>query len=304
MAEFKTGNGRPVTHQHSEVFLSAQTVEAAREWLERNFPNVRVIRSASCRYNCHGFAFAQRHAWFSSVDRFLADDYRLVNMSEARIGDILIYTLNGERTHSAVVTEVDEGEIIEVRSKWGAQAEVFHSPLDVPRREGEDYGRPAFLYRLRTEFGPFAAIAREAVMKDETARREAITQAMEKFTDPDIYFRLLLASSPEMTRRIIESLPGVKELIDAGPEAGQAALELFERTETQENHLLSTVALYLLQRLPTKEAARPIARFMRSEQVACFDNTLAAEAFLASTNIEIEDEDPVSVAFRESEKFL
>jgi len=301
MSEFKTSKKRPVKHRHSEVTFSPELIEQARQWMRRNHPNAVEIRKASCEYNCHGYTFARRHAWFIDPARFIADDFVRVRMSEPRVGDVLIYMMGDEIAHSAVVTEVnDDGEITEVRSKWGAQSEVFHHPLCVD----DDYGRPSSLYRQRTDFVPLDTMTGEAIMRDEAATREFIGQAMERFSDPDVYLRVMLASTPEVARRIIENLPGVRELIDVGPDAGKAALDFLEREETQQNFLLTNIMLYLLQRIPTKEAVQPLAKLVRLAPVSCFDQDLAAEAFLAAAEIEIENEDPVSFAFREAEKFL
>lgn len=133
--------------------------------------------------------------------------------------------------------------------------------------------------------------------------KEAITKAIDQLQNPDVRVELKLASTPEVRRAIIASIPAVRELVEMGPEASQDVLALFEREESAENEELIGVALYLLQRVPTREAARPLARFLQSDRLTIFNTDLAAQAFLQSAGIETISEDPFSLALRESDNF-
>ncbi|MEH2465477.1 hypothetical protein [Nostoc sp.] len=55
-----------------------------------------------------------------------------------RRDDIVVYRLNGEITHSGVISEVgsDHKTIIKVKSKWGTGSLYEHDPLDVPKGYG------------------------------------------------------------------------------------------------------------------------------------------------------------------------
>ena len=54
------------------------------------------------------------------------------------IGDIVVYRLNGEITHSGVISEVgsDHKTVTKVTSKWGTGSLYEHDPLDVPKSYG------------------------------------------------------------------------------------------------------------------------------------------------------------------------
>jgi hypothetical protein len=133
--------------------------------------------------------------------------------------------------------------------------------------------------------------------------KEAITKAIDQLRDPDVRVELRLASSPEVRRAIIGSIPAVRELVEIGSEASPEVLALFEREESVENDELIGVALYLLQRVPTREAARPLARFLKSDKLTVVNADLAAHAFLLSAGIESVSEDPFSLAVREADNF-
>lgn len=134
--------------------------------------------------------------------------------------------------------------------------------------------------------------------------KEAIRKAIDRLReDPDVRVQLKLASTPEVRRAIIASLPAVKDLVEMGSEASQDVLALFEREETAENDELVGVALYLLQRVPTQEAARPLARFIKSDRLTTINNDLAAQAFLQSAGIQGVSEDPFSLAKREANNY-
>lgn len=178
--------------------------------------------------------------------------------------------------------------------------EVLHTLAEIPGA----YGKPTFLLRRAVGGVPHTALTDESERRDESVTQEAVRELIERFSNPDVYIELLLASTEEVRRTIIESLPGIKELIAIGPEAGRTVLEFFSREETQSNDQLSGIALYLLQRLPSKEAVRPLAKYIRSGSVPIINSDLAANAFLTSAGIDAGGEDPMSVAFREAEGFL
>ncbi|MCM3869988.1 MAG: CHAP domain-containing protein [Pyrinomonadaceae bacterium] len=149
MARFDTSKGRSVAHCHvpnspcnGRNMTSEETAEA-RAWMSRNFPRAVELRVASWRYNCHGYAYTDAHAWFDDPGLFIADDFSVVPLNSAQTGDVVLY-MNGQViTHSAIVTKVSQGKIMKVRSKWGVMPAVRHDPSDVLPA----YGKPARLLR-------------------------------------------------------------------------------------------------------------------------------------------------------------
>lgn len=306
MAVFKTGQGRPVSHCHiptppcAREEHSSDQLEVISAWLKRHHPETEELQQATREYNCHGHALAASHGWFNDPRLFFADDYFEVSFENPQVGDVVIYYNDGVLMHTAVITRVSNGQTITLHSKWGDGPEVSHSLLDVM----EEYGRPVRILRRRAGLEPLVALTSEVSMTDVEATEERIKKAIERFSDPDIYLRVIFASTPEAARKIIESLPGVMEMIDIGSEAGRAVLSFLEGEEILVGDQLSSIALYLLQRIPTKEATQPLARLIKSSKFTGVNRHLAAEAFLTSSGIETISEDPLLVALREAENFL
>ena len=149
MPRFDTSQGRSVDHCHVPDFpcndreTTQEERKQAREWMERNFPNNTVLRVASWKYNCHGYAYSGAHAWFNYPEMFIDDDFAEVPLETARVGDVVLYMNDDELTHSAIVHSVSGGKIKKVRGKWGAMPAVKHAPEDVM----PGYGAPARLLR-------------------------------------------------------------------------------------------------------------------------------------------------------------
>lgn len=136
----------------------------------------------------------------------------------------------------------------------------------------------------------------------EPTQRKAIQRAIKRFSDPDVYYQVMLASSPAAARKIVESLPGVRELVEVGPDAGSSVVDLLQKEETLNNKLLSSIALYLAWRIPSQESKETLARLIISRRFTGINSQLAAEAFLKSAGIEVRREDAISTALREAQK--
>lgn len=149
MARFDTSKGRSVDHCHVPHFscndrnMTAAETREARDWMTRNFPNNVELRVANWRYNCHGYAYADAHAWFDYPELFIADDFLEVSLASPKKGDVVLYENGNELTHSAIVHQVSGGKIKRVRSKWGSMPAVMHDPSDVL----PGYGKPTRLLR-------------------------------------------------------------------------------------------------------------------------------------------------------------
>ena len=147
MARFDTSKGRSVDHCHVPTFpcndrnVTQEEKEQAAEWMAEHFPDNVILRVASYKYNCHGYAYSGAHAWFDYPDMFIEDDFVEVSLDNPQKGDIVLYMNGDELTHSAIVHRVSGGKIKKVRGKWGAMPAVKHSPEDVM----PGYGAPARL---------------------------------------------------------------------------------------------------------------------------------------------------------------
>ena len=135
---------------------------------------------------------------------------------------------------------------------------------------------------------------------DVTSR---VQSAIARFSDRGVYRKLMLASSPDAAKKIAHSLPGVKDLIDIGPDAGPAVLDLLNREATNDNHLV-TIALYLLSRIPTDRTTDSLTRYVASQQLTGINAELAAEVFLNSAGVDAHKEDRYTTAVREAKKLI
>jgi hypothetical protein len=138
--------------------------------------------------------------------------------------------------------------------------------------------------------------------KDLTSK--AIQKAIKRFSDPKVNTEVWAASNPGMAKKIIELLPGVSDLVENGSEAGKAVLDLLQKEETLNDDRLSAISLYILQRFPTEEVKRVLARQISLRRFTGFNSQLAAEAFLTSAGIEVRNEDAIAVALREAKKLV
>jgi hypothetical protein len=138
-------------------------------------------------------------------------------------------------------------------------------------------------------------------MKENEAA-ERIRYAVEKFSDPDVYYQVMLASSPEIAKDTIETLPGVKELVELGPEGGKVALNLLEDERFAGNDNIASIALYVVEQVPPPNAKETLARLITSQWFSGINTQLAAETFLRSAGIDAFQEDAIGTAAREAEK--
>lgn len=310
MATFRTTKGRAVPHCHVGGpppcdRLPEVTEEEANEasaWLERNFPGVVEVRPGTSDYNCFGRAFARRHGWFEISGMFLDDDFEEGSLDDAAVGDVVMYKRGSRVAHAAVVTLVENGRVKQLISKWGAMPEVLHGPKEVPAV----YGTAAALHKRVPGGIHFNALAGEKEGEGAEMSENEFSRAFERFADKDTHFTLMLASTEETREDIIASLPEVQALIEKGPKADEAVVDFFQREETQSNPDASGIALYLLRRMPSEAAARAVALHIDEGKVNPLNRQLAAQAFLASADIQHdeEEEDIVEVAAREAKAFL
>jgi hypothetical protein len=148
MTAIQTIKGRDVSHCHvpdspcRDREMTAADLAAARE-VASHHPQAVELRPPSFDYNCHGYAYAKAHGWFNHPRRLMDDNYDVFPLDNPRVGDVVVYKHGQTLMHSAVVTRVEGGEVVELRSKWGELAVLLHDLKGVPR----SYGHPEFLLR-------------------------------------------------------------------------------------------------------------------------------------------------------------
>jgi hypothetical protein len=107
--------------------------------------------------NCHGITFGGGDCWIDDPTPFLPP-CQPIPRADARAGDVVVYRLGREITHTGRVTRVD-GADVWVHSQWGKWGDFDHKVESVPRgevyefepRPGQkargvnvDYGTPEF----------------------------------------------------------------------------------------------------------------------------------------------------------------
>ena len=150
MTSVKTTLGRRVTHCHMahdpcDPELTADEIAEARAMALEINPEAIEISPPTTGFNCHGFAYAESHGWFNHPDRFFEDDFDQMNLASARVNDVVIYMDGDTLMHSAIITRVVSGQIVELHSKWGDLAVLVHSLTGVPA----EYGEPSHIVRRR-----------------------------------------------------------------------------------------------------------------------------------------------------------
>jgi hypothetical protein len=152
----RTPTGYPVNAKYRINELSTSEKIAKANEISAQFPQARIVREASRRYNCHSYAWYSQSAYnpiwlgndyevtkyfqggyVSSVGIYYMPSYELIaiansNHIPAHIpnGAKAIYrTQNGGILHSAIVFNTASNELI---SKWGESGLYVHKPSECP----------------------------------------------------------------------------------------------------------------------------------------------------------------------------
>ncbi len=117
------------------------------------------------------------------------------------------------------------------------------------------------------------------------AAQDEIWNALAELSSPLTQFQLMLASTPQVLRAAASSLRPVQDLIvldETKPGTRKAIVEFFEKPETQADEELTGLALFLLAKLPSKEAVASVARYLEAGKFSPFNGGLAVDALAAA----------------------
>lgn len=307
MTASRTSQGTIVTHSCHITEPTCGLVELTRaeilnvsNLVRTNHPNATEVALATRTFNCHGFALAESHGTFYFPELFFEHDHFEVSFDQPAVGDVVAYQNGVLVMHTALVIRVSDDRIVRLRSKWGEEGPtVEHDLDDVP----EVYGCPVKLLRRNPGLSPFVSLTEEIAMTADEPTGEPAADAIRKFSDPAVNVQVRLASTPDAAGLIIESLPGVQELLDLGPEAaGRAALDLLNKEATRQNDVLTRIALYILKKTSNEEAAPQLASDLREHKFAGMTLHLASDALLSATKSEPATGDSVAAAMEVAEK--
>jgi len=139
-------------------------------------------------------------------------------------------------------------------------------------------------------------------MKQKNVSADAIDAGIARLSDPDVNTAVELASTPNVAKDIIQSLPGVKQLREHGPEAEKAVLALLQDERTLKDENLAAISLHILENYPTERVKFALAKPISERRFRGVSSQLAAEAFLKAAGILVPSKDAIAVALREAKK--
>lgn len=128
-----------------------------------------------------------------------------------------------------------------------------------------------------------------------------INAAVERLRDPRVKYKINLASTREVARDIVDSLPGVKELKEGGPQAARAVIDLLKDENTLNDSNLTAISLRILESHPSEEVKLVLAGPISEHRFRGFNSLFAARTFLRAAQIEPTD-NAVELAFEEARK--
>ena len=138
----------------ADSFYTDQQLQNELTRITTAFPNAIVMGVPTSVYNCHSYAWYDSTIWnpywIDQVGTFVVDIHTIrVPAEEVRPGDIIIYfDPNSVIQHSAIVSEINEGEIT-CQSKWGASILCEHAIDYVPSNYWKaNAGYYCFAYRI------------------------------------------------------------------------------------------------------------------------------------------------------------
>ena len=137
---------------------------------------------------------------------------------------------------------------------------------------------------------PSAAV--EVDQPEEKVDQDAINELLDALQKPEVYSRLMLASTTAVERKIIATLAPVRQLTEMADvenpapvkaAIGASALRLFlDRQDAKNYDKLASILLSLLKSFPVKEAAVPLAQYLLNRRPVGLARNLAVEAFSAA----------------------
>lgn len=128
------GNADPSQPDLSQAVADAAIMQTKPFGL---LPKLTKLAPPTDRYDCHGYTFTNGDVFIhdNQVDDILKDNGYLVT-TDPKIGDIVIYRVNGKVKHSGIITAVAGGKVTRINSKWGRLNLYSHAPQHVPETYG------------------------------------------------------------------------------------------------------------------------------------------------------------------------
>src|SRR5262249_37020008 len=138
--DLKTDAGHDVNHYHFNCELDPDTAACYDNSDAIHFPDASRIDGATMKFNCHAFVYDMGQCWIPDPSQIVADNYVMVADGGAKmVGDIAVSRDDaGAITHSARVTAVDGGVVVQVEGKWGQHGTYRSSPTGGDQPYGDN----------------------------------------------------------------------------------------------------------------------------------------------------------------------
>ena len=128
---------------------------------------------------------------------------------------------------------------------------------------------------------------------------EEIEQKIQRLSQPRVKYRVELASTPHVARRIIRRLPGVQDL-KKSTAGRKAVLSLLRDEKTLRDDNLTAISLDILEEHPSEEVKTTLARYINARRFTGINSQLAAETFLKAVGHQAAAKDAIAEAMREA----
>src|SRR5262249_23906086 len=133
---------------------------------------------------------------------------------------------------------------------------------------------------------------------------KSIDKALTRLADPDVNIEIDIASTVDVAKDVIRTLPGIRRLRRNEPEVARIVLDLLRQTKRREDENFTSIALYILEAYPSEDLKLALAKPIVERRFKGFNLFLAAEAFLKAAGIHAKRKDVIATALREAGKIV
>lgn len=128
----------------------------------------------------------------------------------------------------------------------------------------------------------------------------SIQTLIARLANPRVNAAVSLASTPNVAKAIIQSLPGVKKLRQGGKPVEKMLLDLLKDETVYYDRNLTGIFLHVLESFPSNKVKLALAKPIAARKFRGQSAQLAADTFLKAAGIAAFGEDAIKIALREA----